>query len=78
MEEFLLTVACTEHMLVIYEMTEGHPILRVRMHYEGASISAKGKYLIAYQGGEINIICRMISYSNKSVRPMYIVWVTGQ
>ena len=55
LEEFLLTVACTEHMLVIYEMTEGHPILRVRKHYEGASISAQGKYLIAYQGGEIDI-----------------------
>ena len=55
LEDCLVAVACTEHMLVIYELTEGRAILRVRKHYDGAYISIGGIHLIAYEGGQVDI-----------------------
>ena len=54
-QSLMLTVACTEQMLVVYEMTEGVPLLRVRKRYDGAKITAQATFLIAYEGGVMDV-----------------------
>ena len=54
-KELLLTVACTTSTLVVYEMSAGMPVVRVRKQYERAVLSQDGRHLVATQGGDVDV-----------------------
>ena len=55
LEGLLACIVCTKHMLVLYHMIDGSPIIRIRKHYDDATCTGKGKFIIACSKGIIDM-----------------------